>query len=83
MTISVFELFDNRLNSWTIPPNSSVTFDAGDLIQVAQYNSGQSSILGGFGVTLRGALLATRAQYSVIILWQRAINECYVFGYTS
>jgi uncharacterized membrane protein (DUF441 family) len=65
----------------TIPPNSSVAFSVGTVIEVFQYGSGQVTIAAGAGVALRTAsTLTARAQYSSISLRKRATDEWVVAG---
>jgi hypothetical protein len=65
----------------TVPPNSSVAFPVGTVIELCQYGAGQITIVAGAGVTLRTASsLTTRVQYSGASLRKRATNEWVVGG---
>lgn len=65
----------------TVPPNASVAFPVGAVIEVVQIGAGQVTIVAGSGVTLRtAATLTTRAQYSAVVLRQRATDEWVVGG---
>lgn len=65
----------------TVPPNSSVAFPLGTMIEIAQYGAGQVTIVAGAGVTLRTpSSLTTRAQYSTVSLRKRATDEWIVSG---
>jgi hypothetical protein len=65
----------------TVPPNSSVAFPIGAVIEVAQIGAGQVTIVAGAGVTLRTANgLKLRAQYSTASVRKRATDEWVVAG---
>lgn len=65
----------------TVPPNSSVAFPIGTLIQIVQMGAGQITLTAGAGVTLRTArTLTTRALYSVVELRKRGTDEWIVSG---
>lgn len=67
--------------TFTVPPNSSVAFPVGTVIQVVQYGAGQVTLAPGAAVTLRQASsLTSRAQYSVMTLRKRGTNEWVVGG---
>jgi hypothetical protein len=68
--------------AFTIPPNSSVAFPVGTVIQVFQAGAGQITIAPGAGVTLRnrGALYKTAGQYASISVRKRATDEWVVAG---
>lgn len=69
-------------NNLTIPQNSSVAFDIGTQIIIAQYGAGQTTIVADTNVTLRSdtAKLKISAQYCAVTLIKIATNEWYVFG---
>lgn len=69
-------------NTLTVPPNSSVAFAIGTVIEVLQLGGGQTTIVAGGGVTLRsaGGRLKLSGQYSSAALRQRATNEWVVVG---
>ena len=66
----------------TVPPNSSVAFPIGTMIDVVQYGAGQVTITPGAGVTIRssGGRLKTGAQYAVASLRKRATDEWVATG---
>jgi hypothetical protein len=65
----------------TVPPNSSVAFPIGTVIEVVQYGAGQITLTPGAGVTIRTAsTLTTRAQYSSVGLRKRATDEWVATG---
>lgn len=69
-------------NNLTIPLNSSVAFSVGTQILLAQYGSGQTTIVPTSGVTVRsnGGKLKLNAQYSGATLIKIANDEWYLFG---
>jgi hypothetical protein len=69
-------------NVLTVPPNSSVAFPVGTLIEIDQIGAGVTTITPGVGVTLRsaGGLLALAQQYSIASLRKRATDEWVVVG---
>jgi hypothetical protein len=66
----------------TVPPNSSVAFPIGAVVELLQYGAGTLTIAAGAGVTIRSAnnLLSARTQYSVLALRKRATNEWVLAG---
>ena len=67
----------------TVPPNSSVAFPVGALLEVVWIGAGAPTIVAGAGVTLRTAgSLTLRAQYSSITIRKRATDEWIVSGDT-
>ena len=65
----------------TIPPNCSVAFPVGTLIEGAQLGAGQVTITPGSGVTLRATPgLKIAAQYGVWGMVKIATDEWSVFG---
>lgn len=66
----------------TVPPNSSVAFALGTVVEIAQLGAGQLTITAGAGVTLRssGAKLKTTGQYSAASIRKIATNEWLVTG---
>lgn len=73
---------DSNLNTLTIPLNATVGFPIGTQIFVAEYGTGQVTIAGEPGVTLRSAngKLKLAAQYSGASLIKIDTDEWYVFG---
>lgn len=78
----VVEMNVATANTLTVPPNSSVAFPIGTIIEVHQYGAGQTTITPGAGVTLRsnGGKLKTAAQYASASLRKRATEEWIVAG---
>lgn len=65
----------------TVPPNSSVAFPIGAVLQVIQLNTGQTSVAGGSGVTIRNASsLTARVQYSTLVLTKIATDTWVLSG---
>jgi hypothetical protein len=68
----------------TVPPNSSVAFPIGTVVEVFQMGAGQVTVTAGAGVTLRvpnGA--KTAKQYAVASLWKRDTDIWVVSGDTT
>lgn len=67
--------------TYTIPPNSSVAFPVGTVLELMRYGAGAVSLAAGSGVTLRpSSPQSARAQYSTINAIQVAANEWVVGG---
>lgn len=66
--------------SVTVPPNSSVAFPVGSVIEVAQVGAGQVSIVAGTNVTVNPSGTKTRAQWSTLVLRKRATDSWLVGG---
>lgn len=65
----------------TVPPNSSVAFPVGTVVELLQYGAGQITVVAGAGVTIRTASsLTSRAQYSLLSLRKRATDEWVLSG---
>jgi hypothetical protein len=72
-------------NTATIPPNSSVAFPVGTILNFAQMGAGQTTITQGSGVTITsiGATASapkTRIQYSACSAIQTSANNWLVLG---
>ena len=72
-------------NTATIPPNSSVAFPVGTILNLAQTGAGQTTITQGSGVTITstGAVATapkTRVQYSACSAIQTSANNWLVIG---
>jgi len=72
-------------NTFTIPPNSSVAFPVGTILNFAQTGAGQTTITQGSGVTITstGATASapkTRVQYSGCTAIQTSANNWLVLG---
>lgn len=69
-------------NNLTVPPNSSVAFPTGTVIEAFQYGAGQTTIVAGAGVTLRspGGKLKIAAQYGAASLRKLGTDEWAVEG---
>ncbi len=66
----------------TVPPNASVAFPVGTVIEVCRYGTGTVAIAAGAGVTLRSrdSLTSIAVQYSSVSLRKRATDEWIVVG---
>lgn len=66
----------------TVPLNGVIPFPIGSKINIAQYGTGQVTIDGQIGVTIRstGGKTKTTTQYSVCTLLKRDTNEWYLYG---
>jgi len=64
----------------TVPPNSSVAFPVGTMIEVVQIGAGQITIVAGAGVTVNPTSAKTRVQWSSLGLRKRATNTWLVTG---
>lgn len=68
-------------NSTTIPPNASVAFPVGTVLQILQLGVGKSSFVAGSGVTINTpGTLGCRTRYSTLNAWQSAANTWIVWG---
>jgi hypothetical protein len=72
-------------NTFTIPPNSSVAYPVGTILNFAQIGAGQTTITQGSGVTITsiGATASapkTRVQYSGATAIQTSANNWLVLG---
>lgn len=69
-------------NNLTVPPNSSVAFPVGTVIEVMQYGAGQTTLVAGAGVTIRssGGKLKLAAQYATATLRKLAADEWVAAG---
>lgn len=78
----VVETNNAAANTVTVPPNSSVAYPIGTVIEIAQYGAGQTTIAPGAGVTIRtrGNALKLGGQYAVAALRKRAANEWILIG---
>lgn len=69
-------------NNLTVPPNSTVAFPLYCVIHVNQYGAGQTSIVGGAGVTVRTAeTLKIKTQYATVSLVKIDTDEWLLSGY--
>lgn len=67
----------------TVPPNSSVAFPVGTVIELAQIGAGQVTVAAGAGVTIQnraGAALTLAAQYSVATIRKRSSDVWLIAG---
>lgn len=69
-------------NNLTVPPNSSVAFPVGSVINIVQVGAGQTTLVAGSGVTLRseGSKLNIKGQYGLAGCIKIATDEWVVFG---
>lgn len=67
----------------TVPPNSSVAFPAGTVVEVYRMGAGTVTLVAGSGVTLTtpaGSPLTLRVQGSTVSLRKRATDEWVISG---
>ena len=65
----------------TVPPNSSVAFPVGTVINIIQTGSGNATVAAGSGVTINAAVgLKTREIWSMITLHKRGTDTWLVTG---
>lgn len=77
----VVEMSNAAANTLTIPPNTSVAFPIGTIIEVYQVGAGQTTVAAGAGVTLRapnGGKLAS--QYATASVRKRGADEWVLAG---
>jgi hypothetical protein len=68
----------------TVPPNSSVAFPIGTVVEVWGQGLGAVTVAQGAGVTIRSpSTLVLRAQYSSVTVRKRATNEWVLAGDTT
>lgn len=78
---TIIEMGSSNAMTLTVPANASVAFPVNTVIEVTQTGTGQVSIAGAAGVSLRTpASLTTRAQYSTIGLRKRSTDVWIVSG---
>ena len=75
----VVEMNNASANTLTVPPNSSVAFPIGAVIEVYRMGAGSTTVVAGSGVTVRNAG-SLRAQYSTASLRKRATDEWVLAG---
>lgn len=68
--------------TWTVPPNSSVAFEAGTQIDLLQEGAGQITLAEGAGVTInsKDGNLKLTGQYSAATLIKTATDTWTLFG---
>lgn len=76
------EVNSSSARTITVPLNGAIAFPIGTKINIAQYGTGQVTIDGQIGVTIRstGGKTKTATQYSVCTLLKRDTNEWYLYG---
>ena len=68
-------------NTLTVPPNSTVAFEVGTVINVHQRGAGQTTIVQGVGVTVRtDETLKLRKQWATAVLIKRGTDEWVLAG---
>lgn len=67
---------------FTVPPNTSVAFDIGTIIEFVQIGAGQLSIAAGSGVTIHSSnsKLKLTGQYSGASIYKRGTDEWNLMG---
>lgn len=78
----VVEMNVAAANTLTIPPNASVPFPIGTVIEILQYGTGQTSVAPGSGVTLLSpdGARKLRVQYASVSLRKRATDTWVMVG---
>lgn len=78
----VIEMNVAGANTLTVPPDASVAFPVGSVIEVFQLGAGQTTITAGSGVTFRsdGGKTKTTAQYASVSIRKRAADEWVLAG---
>lgn len=78
----VVEMNVGSANTLTVPPNSSVAFPVGTVLEGVQYGAGQTTITPDSGVTIRssGGKLKTVDQYAQFSLRKIATDEWIAAG---
>nr|WP_274635521.1 hypothetical protein [Microbacterium bovistercoris] len=76
------EMSNSSARTITVPPNSSVAFPTGTVIECVRMGAGAVTIAAGAGVTIRNAaaVLTLHAQYSIVSLRKLATDEWIVTG---
>jgi len=76
------EVNSSSARTITVPLNGVLAFPIGTKVMIAQYGTGQVTIDGQIGVTIRstGGKTKTATQYSVCTLLKRDTNEWYLYG---
>lgn len=76
------EINSSSARTITVPLNGVIAFPIGTKITISQYGTGQVTIDGQIGVTIRstGGKTKTTTQYSVCTLLKRDTNEWYLYG---
>jgi len=79
---TVVEMNKATANTLTVPPDSTVAFARGTMIELFQYGAGQTTIVAGAGVTIRssGGKLKLTGQYSAASLRKIDTNEWALVG---
>src|SRR5215207_1897194 len=68
----------------TVPPNSSVAFPIGTVVEIARMGAGSVTVAAGAGVTVRTpGTLVLRALYSTVSLRKKATDEWLLAGDTT
>ena len=80
--LKLIEMNVASANNLTVPPNSSVAFNVGAVMELVQLGAGQTTIAAGAGVTIRssGGKLKLAGQYSGATLYKRATDEWVLVG---
>lgn len=65
----------------TVPPNSSVAYPVGTVIEIAQVGTGRITVVAGSGVTINTpATLKSRTQWATLVLRKRATDTWLLAG---
>jgi hypothetical protein len=76
------EMNNASANNLTVPPNSSVAFPVGTIIDLVQIGAGQTTVVAGAGVTIssKSGNLKLTGQWSGASLYKRATNTWVLVG---
>lgn len=75
----VVEVDSGSARTVTVPPNASVAFPVGTIVEVCQVGAGTVTVAAGSGVTVRQAG-ALAGQWATVSLRKRATNEWVLTG---
>lgn len=77
----VVEMNNAAANTLTVPPDSSVNFPIGTVVNVRQTGAGQTTVAAGSGVTINTPeTLLVRKQWGMVMLHKRASNTWAIEG---
>jgi hypothetical protein len=80
----VIETTSSSSVSITVPPNSSVAFPVGTVVEIVQLGTGVVTVVQGSGVTINTpGTLVFRAQYSSVAIRKRASDTWVLAGDTT
>lgn len=78
------EMSSTSARTVTVPPNSSVAFPVGTVIEIARINTGSVTVVAGAGVTINSpSTLVLRARYSSVSIRKSATDTWLLAGDTT